>query len=65
MTTEVTILIPGRLIKLTEVLKIIPVCKSAWFAGVKTGKFPAPVALGERSRAYRTEDIAKLVKQGV
>lgn len=40
---------------------IIPVCKSAWWAGVKTGRFPKPVKLGARVTAWRVEDIRALI----
>lgn len=42
---------------------IIPVKKSCWWAGVKTGRFPQPVKLGSRITMWRVEDIAKLVDQ--
>jgi prophage regulatory protein len=43
----------------------IPVSKSTWWAGVKSGRFPQPVKLGPRITAWRVEDIRKLIDQGV
>ena len=43
----------------------IPVSKSAWWAGVKSGRFPAPVKLGPRTTAWRVEDIRALIADGV
>jgi hypothetical protein len=40
---------------------IIPVCKSTWWAGVKSGIYPAPVKLGPRTTAWRVEDIRALI----
>jgi prophage regulatory protein len=40
---------------------IIPVKKSCWWAGVKSGRFPQPVKLGPRTTAWRVEDIRALV----
>jgi predicted DNA-binding transcriptional regulator AlpA len=40
---------------------LIPVGKSTWWAGVKSGRFPQPVKLGQRTTAWRVEDIRKLV----
>lgn len=40
---------------------IIPVKKSCWWAGVKTGRFPKPVKLGSRVTAWRVEDIRTLI----
>lgn len=39
---------------------IVPVGKSAWWAGVKSGRFPQPVKLGPRTTAWRVEDIRAL-----
>lgn len=41
---------------------IIPVGKSCWWAGVKSGRFPKPVKLGPRVTAWKVEDIAALIK---
>lgn len=43
---------------------IIPVSRSTWFAGVRSGRFPKPVKLGERISAYRVEDIRALIERG-
>lgn len=43
---------------------IYPVCKSTWWSGVKTGRFPKPVKLGPRTTAWRVEDIKELIAQG-
>ena len=43
---------------------LIPVCKSTWWAGVKTGRFPQPVKLGPRTTAWRIEDIMQLIEKG-
>ncbi len=40
---------------------IIPVSKSTWWAGVKSGRYPAPVKLGPRITAWRVVDIRALI----
>ena len=40
---------------------IIPVSKSTWWSGVKSGRYPQPVKLGARTTAWRIEDIRKLI----
>jgi len=40
---------------------VVPVCKSTWWAGVKSGRFPSPVKLGPRTTAWRVEDIRQLI----
>lgn len=42
---------------------IIPVRKSTWWAGVRSGRFPAAVKLGPRTTAWRVEDIRAYVAQ--
>ena len=42
----------------------IPVSKSTWWEGVKTGRYPKPVKLGPRITAWRVEDIRRLIETG-
>ena len=41
----------------------IPVSKSTWWAGVKTGRYPQPIKLGPRITAWRVEDIDALIEE--
>lgn len=42
---------------------VIPVSKSTWYAGVRSGRYPQPTrALGERITAWRVEDIRALIE---
>lgn len=50
-------------VRLVTILKIIPVGKTTWWAGVKSGRFPKPVKLGARVTAWRVEDIHLLIEQ--
>lgn len=51
-------------LRLQDVLKLFPVSKSAWWLGVREGKYPASVKLGPRTTAWRVEDIRQLLKDG-
>jgi len=42
---------------------LIPVGKSTWWAGVKSGRYPKPVKLSERCTAWRAEDILSLIQK--
>lgn len=42
---------------------IIPVSRSTWYAGVRSGRFPQPVHLSERTAAWRVEDIRALIER--
>ncbi len=51
-------------VRLTSILAPkgpIPVSKSTWWAGVKSGRFPRPVKLGPRTTAWCVEDIRALI----
>ena len=50
-------------VRLNVVLMVIPVKKSCWWEGVKTGRFPKPVKISTRCTAWRAEDIRALIKQ--
>lgn len=41
---------------------IIPVSKSTWWLGVKTGRYPKPVKLSARTTAWKVEDIKALIE---
>jgi prophage regulatory protein len=49
-------------LRLSTVLRVFPVSKSTWWAGVKIGKFPKPIKLTERTTAWKAEDIRELIK---
>jgi len=42
---------------------IIPVSKSTWYAGVKTGRYPKPFEVSEGRVAWRGSDIYALLKE--
>jgi prophage regulatory protein len=46
-----------KLLKLKDVLKKLPISKSAWHEGVKQKRLPQPVRLGIRSVAWLESDI--------
>ena len=43
----------------------LPISKSSWWAGVRSGRYPQPVKLGPRITAWRYEDIRSLVQAEV
>jgi len=49
-------------VRLPAILKIIPVGRSTWWAGVKEGRFPKGVKLGKNTTAWRVEDIRQLLE---
>lgn len=53
------------LLRLSQVLKLIPISRSTFYAGQAKGLYPRSVAIGQRARAYRVEDIRALIEKGV
>jgi predicted DNA-binding transcriptional regulator AlpA len=47
----------------TDTPAIIPVSRSTWWAGVRSGRYPQPTrALGPRITAWRVDDIRALIE---
>lgn len=40
---------------------IVPVSKSSWWAGIKSGRYPKPIKLGERTTCWNVSDIRQLI----
>ena len=58
----------NRLCRLNSIISPngpIPVSRSTWWAGVKSGRFPPPVKLGPRITAWHSHDIEKLILNGL
>ncbi len=53
--------LPGRHMKLPEVLRIIPVSRSTWYDGISSGRYPKPVRVSKRGVAWSESDILALV----
>ena len=49
------------LLRLPEVLALIPVSRSSWYLGIKSGKYPSSVKLGLRMTAWKRTEIEKLI----
>jgi prophage regulatory protein len=43
---------------------IIPIGRTSWWAGVKTGKYPKPVKLGPGTTCWKADDIRALIQRG-
>lgn len=42
---------------------LIPISRSLWLKGVAEGRFPKPIKLGVRSKAWKAEDIRLLIEE--
>jgi prophage regulatory protein len=41
----------------------LPIGRSTWWDGVRTGRFPQPVKLGPKTTAWRVEDVRELIQR--
>jgi predicted DNA-binding transcriptional regulator AlpA len=48
------------LLRLAQVLTVIPISRSSWLQGVTDGKYPRPIKLG-RISLWRAEDIHQFI----
>lgn len=51
----------SALLRLPTVLELTGLPKSSWYAGVKAGRYPAPVKIGQRAVAWRAGDVKALL----
>ena len=48
-------------VRLPQILSLIPISRSAWWAGIREGKFPKGIKLGTKTTVWRAEDIRALI----
>ncbi|MCC6917268.1 AlpA family phage regulatory protein [Nitrosomonas sp.] len=50
-------------VRLPQILSLIPISRSAWWAGIREGKFPQGIKLGAKTTVWRAEDIRALIER--
>ena len=58
------LLLDTGFVRLTQILCLIPISRSAWWAGVRDGKYPKAIKLGSKTTVWRAEDIRALIDIG-
>ncbi len=48
-------------VRLPQILSVLPIGKSTWWAGVRSGRFPQPTKWGSRISVWRVKDIRALL----
>ena len=51
-----------KLLRINQVLALVPVGRSSWWEGCRTGRYPKPIKLGPRTTVWRAEDIAAFIE---
>ena len=46
-----------------KIIPIIPISRSAWYAGIKSGRYPKPIKLSQRTVAWRAREIINLIER--
>lgn len=54
-----------RLIKLPEVLAVVGMKKTAWYDGIRAGKYPEPIKRGPRDAVWPMSAIQKIVSDTI
>lgn len=49
------------LLRIKQVLQIVPISRSAWYRGIRDGIYPRPVKVGRKLAFWRSSDISALV----
>jgi prophage regulatory protein len=50
-------------VRLAQVLEVIPIGKTCWYEGIKSGRYPKSVKLSARCTAWKAEEIHALIKE--
>lgn len=48
-------------LRIRQVLALIPVSRSSWWEGVRTGRYPKSVKIGPRTTCWKVETIRELI----
>jgi prophage regulatory protein len=56
---------PDRLVRLNEVLTLLPISPASWWNGVRAGKYPRGIKLGPKTTCWRLSEITALAERGV
>jgi len=52
------------LLRIKQLLRFIPVSRSSWWAGVKSGRYPAPCKLSPRVTVWSVKSIRAIIEKG-
>lgn len=60
--SDTSSILKNRLLRINQVLALVPVGRSSWWEGCRTGRYPKPIKLGPRTTVWRAEDIAAFIE---
>ena len=53
-----------KLVRLKEVLTLLPISSASWWNGVRAGKYPQGIKLGPKTTCWRLSEIIALAETG-
>ena len=54
---------PTALLRLKQVLRLVPIGASTWWLWVRQGKAPASIKLGPHTTAWRARDVLEMIER--
>ena len=54
-----------KLVRLNEVLTLLPISSASWWNGVRAGKYPRGIKLGPKTTCWRLSEITTLAERGI
>lgn len=51
-------------VRLPQILAVLPFSRSTWIRGIQEGRFPKPIKYGPRTQAWRVEDVREVLEHG-
>ena len=60
--SDTSSILKKRLLRINQVLALVPVGRSSWWEGCRTGRYPKTIKLGPRTTVWRAEDIAAFIE---
>lgn len=50
-----------RLLRLRDVLTLLPISRTSFYEGIKIGLYPKPIKLGKRTAAWREDQLHECI----
>jgi len=54
---------PDRMLRVKQVLDLVPISRSAWWRGVKEGQYPKPYKIGPRVSVWSEKEIHSFMRR--
>ena len=52
-----------RLLRLRDVLALLPIGRTTFYEGIRSGLYPKPIRLGKRTAAWREDELNEYISR--